>query len=170
MSHSGLTIFLDRDGVINRKRVGDYVKNWAEFEFLPMAKEALYLLTKASHRLIVVTNQRGVARGLMTERDVSEIHDRMRAELDLVGARIAGVYCCFHDVGQCNCRKPGTGLLLRATNDFPDIALPQAVMIGDSPSDMEAGARVGCRTIFIGHDARYACAESLHAAATHYLV
>lgn len=144
------TVFLDRDGVINRKRLeGDYVKCWTEFEFLPKAKDALRLLTEAGWRLIVVTNQRGIARGLMTESDLREIHQRMQAELTAVGASIAAIYYCPHEEGQCDCRKPRPGMLLQAKQDYPDIDFVRSVVIGDSLTDLEAGARLGCRAILI---------------------
>lgn len=144
------TVFLDRDGVINRRLPGDYVKSWDEFEFLPRAQEALALLTAAGLRLIVVTNQRGIARGLMTTADLHAIHRRMLDELAAAGAHVAAVYYCPHDRNECECRKPKIGLLLRARRDFPVIDFARAVVIGDTPSDIEAGKRAGCRTIFVG--------------------
>lgn len=144
------TIFLDRDGVINRKLDEDYVKHWGEFEFLPGAKEALKILTEKNYRLIVVTNQRGIARGWMTEDDLHKIHARMMAELLDAGAEITAIFCCPHDKDQCDCRKPKTGMFLLAQRHYPDLDFAQSVLIGDSASDMEAGKGVGCRTIFIG--------------------
>jgi D-glycero-D-manno-heptose 1,7-bisphosphate phosphatase len=158
------TIFLDRDGVINRKRDDDYVKRWSEFEFLPRVQEALQLLTQAGARLIIVTNQRGIARGWMTEADLHDIHARMQTELEAAGARIAAIYYCPHDKDQCDCRKPGVGLFLQAQRDFPDLEFAKAVLIGDSASDMEAGAKLGCRHILLGDDAAYECAASLYEA------
>jgi D-glycero-D-manno-heptose 1,7-bisphosphate phosphatase len=162
------TIFLDRDGVINRKRDDDYVKHWGEFEFLPGVKEALTTLTAKNYRLIVVTNQRGVARGWMTEAAVQHVHEQMLAAI--TPARIAAIYYCPHDNDQCDCRKPKPGLLLQAQRDFPDIVFAASVLIGDSLSDMAAGAALGCRNIFIGADANYECAASLSDAVTKYLL
>jgi D-glycero-D-manno-heptose 1,7-bisphosphate phosphatase len=142
------TIFLDRDGVINRKRDDDYVKHWGEFEFLPGVKEALQMLTERNYRLIVVTNQRGIARGWMTEADVHDVHARMLAAI--APARIAAIYYCPHDRDQCDCRKPKTGMFRQAQRDFPDIEFARSVVIGDSASDLEAGATLGCHTIYIG--------------------
>ncbi len=150
-------IFLDRDGVINRKRPeGDYVKCWEEFEFLPQAKDALRFLTRAGYRVIVVTNQRGIARGLMMEHDVDRVHGRMMAELTRAGAEITAIYYCPHEEGQCGCRKPRPGLFWRAKHDFPDIDFTRSLMIGDSLSDMEVGARLGCRSILIAEPSRAA--------------
>lgn len=144
------TVFLDRDGVINRKRPeGEYVKCWKEFEFLRKAKEALRLLKEAGLRLVIVTNQRGIARGFMTEVDLSEIHSRMQAELVAASASVDAIYYCPHDEGACDCRKPRVGMFLQAQEDFPDIDFGSSVVIGDSLLDMEAGARLGCETILI---------------------
>jgi D-glycero-D-manno-heptose 1,7-bisphosphate phosphatase len=139
------TVFLDRDGVLNRKRPeGQYVTRWEEFEFLPRAAEGLHLLQEAGLRLIVVTNQRGVALGRLSEADLEAIHRRMAGELAQAGVRLAAVYHCPHDRGRCDCRKPGTGLFLRAQADFPDTDFGQSAVVGDSLSDLEAAARLDC--------------------------
>lgn len=156
------TIFLDRDGVINRKLDDDYVKHWGEFEFLPGVKEALQILTEKNYRLIVVTNQRGIARGLMTMDDLMEIHGRMMAELLEAGAHITTILCCPHDKDQCDCRKPKTGMFLYAQRQLPNIDFAKSVMIGDSASDMEAGRQAGCRTIFIGERVAAATSDPQH--------
>lgn len=146
------TVFLDRDGVINRKQPnGDYVKCWEEFEFLPRVPEALRLLKKAGLRIIVVTNQRGVARGVMTEDDLKEIHRRMLAELARFQASIDAIYYCPHEEGTCDCRKPQDGLFRQAQRDFPDIDFVNSAVIGDSLVDMEVGSRLGCVTILIAN-------------------
>jgi len=146
------TVFLDRDGVINRKPLeGDYVKCWEEFEFLPRAPEALRLLKEAGIRVIIVTNQRGIARGLMTERNLEEIHKRMLAELARVQASVDAIYYCPHEEGVCDCRKPRVGLFRQAQQDFQDIDFANSAVIGDSLKDMEAGTQLGCLTIFIAN-------------------
>lgn len=162
------TIFLDRDGVINRKLDDDYVKNWNEFEFLPSVKDALKILAEKNYRLIVVTNQRGVARGWMSEADVQAVHAQMVTEL--APAQIAAIYCCPHNNNQCDCRKPKTGMFLQAQRDFPDIDFAKSVLIGDSLSDMEAGAKLGCRNILIGENPNYDCATSLYEAVVKYVL
>lgn len=164
------TVFLDRDGVINRQRKGDYVKSWAEFEFLPGAKVALRLLAEAEYRIVVVTNQRGVARGFLTESDLAAIHDQMVEEARLAGGSIAAVYYCPHEIGQCGCRKPANGLFLEAQHDFADIVFSQSTVIGDSPADIEAGQSLGCRTIFIGESDQYPCAATLYQAVVTFLL
>ncbi len=175
------TIFLDRDGVINRKLENDYVKNWSEFEFLAGVKEALIQLTAAQHRLIIITNQRGISRGIMSELDVQNVHQKLRSELAVYGANISGIYHCPHDNHQCSCRKPDVGMFLNAQKDFPEIDFKQSVMIGDSVTDLEAGSRVGCATIFINPSSKLLIpdplsfnllgeAESLIEATTKYLL
>jgi D-glycero-D-manno-heptose 1,7-bisphosphate phosphatase len=143
-------VFLDRDGVINRLRKDDYVKCWEEFEFLPDAQEALRLLADAYLRVIVVTNQRGVALGLLSERELAAVHDRMLDEIEQSGGHVSAVYYCPHEIGACDCRKPDIGLFLEAQRDFSDIDFSQSFVIGDSASDLAAGARLGCATVLIG--------------------
>jgi histidinol-phosphate phosphatase family protein len=143
-------VLLDRDGVINRKaQEDDYVKNWGEFEFLPGAVEALALLTSNDYDIHIITNQRGIARGLMSQADVDEIHRKMREELEKHGAKIGGIYVCPHgENDNCDCRKPKPGLLFRAASDY-DFNLTKAVVIGDKESDMQAGQAAGCKTLLV---------------------
>jgi D-glycero-D-manno-heptose 1,7-bisphosphate phosphatase len=145
------TVFLDRDGVINRKPPeGDYVERWEQFEFLPGAIAALAALSSAGIRTIVVTNQRGVALCRMTMADVDEIHRRMQAELAAHGAECAAVLVCPHDKGTCDCRKPGLGLFLQAQALMPEIEMSRSVVIGDSATDLLAGYRLGCPSFLVG--------------------
>jgi D-glycero-D-manno-heptose 1,7-bisphosphate phosphatase len=163
MKTSAETVFLDRDGVINRKAPdGHYVTCWEEFAFLPGAKDALRLIKRHGYRVIVVTNQRGIARRMMTEQDLQQIHAQMVTELAQAGVPIDALYYCPHEVGQCFCRKPQTGLFWRAKGDFPDINFPCSLLMGDSLSDMEAGTQLGCRNILIAEPSR---AQSLLARA-----
>lgn len=164
------TVFLDRDGVINRRLPDDYVKSWSEFEILPGVLEALRLLTQAGCRLVVITNQRGIATGKMTLEDLSDIHFRLMNLVKDSGAKLDAVYFCPHDKDVCDCRKPGIGMFLQAKRDFPDIDFASSVMVGDSLSDVEAGAKAGCDTVFIGSDPSYKCASSLLEAVTSLLL
>ena len=144
------TVFLDRDGTINVKAPeGDYVKSWEEFEFLPGAAEAVRALREPGRRVVIVTNQRGIALGRMSEDDLADIHTRM---LEVTGP-VDAIYHCPHDDGECDCRKPRPGMLLRAAAEIPGVDLANATMIGDSDSDVEAGRAVGANTIRIGADA-----------------
>ena len=154
------TVFLERDCVVHPQAGGDPVR-WADFEFRPGAKEALRRLSARQIRLIIVTNQQGITRGRVTEAELEDFHRGMVSELGREGARIDGVYYCPHDEGECACRKPRTGLFLRAQGDFPDIEFERAAVVGDSLHDVEAGARLGCRTILVGDGERAAAvAES----------
>ena len=147
-------VFLDRDGVINRKRPeGDYVKSWEEFEFLPGVFEALRTLKQHGFRVIVTTNQRGVSLGKLVENDLRMIHDRMRAELLSAGCTLDAIYYCPHDYHSCTCRKPEIGLFLQAQRDFPDIDFSRCFVVGDSEVDMEAATRLGCKKVLIGDGA-----------------
>ncbi len=139
--------FLDRDGVINRKPPeGQYVTRWEEMQFLPGVAEAIALLTGASFCVIVVSNQRCVAKGLLTVPELELIHHRMCQELALAGAVITEVYYCPHEMQPpCSCRKPAPGMLLAAAHAH-EIDLTASWMIGDSDVDMEAGRNAGCST------------------------
>lgn len=140
-------VFLDRDGLINRKAAEhDYVKCLNEFFFLPDVPEAIARLNRAGYLVFVVTNQRGIARGLMSAADLQSIHEKMCAELQSCGAHIDGIYVCPHDIGQCHCRKPDIGLFLQAERDF-QIDKAGSWMVGDSDSDVEAGKRYGVMTV-----------------------
>ena len=142
--------FLDRDGVINVKASEhDYIKKPSEFVFLPMAKEAIRLLNQAGYKVIVISNQRGIARNLMTIEDLKAIHHYMCLSLDEVGANIDSIYVCPHDKGCCSCRKPGIGLFLQAEKVYL-VDKERSWMIGDSKSDIEAGIKYGVKTIKIG--------------------
>lgn len=145
-------VFLDRDGVINKKAPkGDYIKNWEEFKFLPGVKSAIKKLNKEGFLVIIVSNQRGIARCVMTDDDLAEIHSKMIQELEKVGAVINGIYYCPHDINDnCDCRKPEAGLLFKAAKDF-GINLRLSWMIGDSKSDIEAGKKAGCKTILVNN-------------------
>jgi len=140
--------FLDRDGVINQKAPteDEYITRWEELQILPGVVEAITLLNRASFRVIVVSNQRCVAKGLLTAGDLDSIHQRMCSELGALGAQVDGVYYCPHEEQPpCNCRKPEPGMLFAAAGDH-QLDLNSSWMIGDSEKDVEAGRRAGCRT------------------------
>jgi D-glycero-D-manno-heptose 1,7-bisphosphate phosphatase len=156
------TVFLDRDGVINRKAPeGEYVTCWEDFEFLPGAIEALRLLTEAGKRIVLVTNQRCIARGMLTEDGLQELHHRMLREA--APARIDAMYHCPHEYDACDCRKPYPGLLLQAKRDLPDIEFESSVMVGDSESDVVAGHRAGCQTVLISETPAEGSIATFHA-------
>ena len=136
------TVFLDRDGVINRNR-SDYVKSWGEFSFLPGARRAIAQLTSAGYRIIIITNQACVGKGILTRSALDDLHQRMLREIGLAGGRIETILYCPHrsDEG-CRCRKPAPGLLLRARDEY-GVDLRQAIVVGDSVTDMRAAAAAG---------------------------
>lgn len=142
--------FLDRDGVINRKAPeGQYVTRWEDFHLLPGVVEGIAELNHAGLPVIVVTNQRCVAKGLLTEAALEELHRRMSEQLAKAGVRIDAIYYCPHEVeSRCRCRKPAPGMLLDAA-DAHGIDLGASWMIGDSQIDIEAGRNAGCRTALL---------------------
>jgi D-glycero-D-manno-heptose 1,7-bisphosphate phosphatase len=145
------TLFLDRDGVINKRLIDDYVKKWDEFEFLPGVLESIKKLSHVFGRLIIVTNQQGVGKGLMTENVLDEIHDKMIKEIKKAGGMIDAVYYC-HKLKDAvdNCRKPGVKMFETAVSNFPDIKSEKSVMVGDSESDIEFGKNAKMFTVYIG--------------------
>jgi D-glycero-D-manno-heptose 1,7-bisphosphate phosphatase len=144
------TVFLDRDGVLNEKMPeGRYVTSWDEFHLLPGVPEAIARLNRAGVRVVVVSNQRGIALGLYTIADVEAIHASLQNLLKTRDAHVDAFYFCPHDKQQCNCRKPLPGMFEQAAAQFPGIAAATSVMIGDSFSDIEFGHRLGMKTVFI---------------------
>jgi D-glycero-D-manno-heptose 1,7-bisphosphate phosphatase len=139
--------FLDRDGVINQKAPQDqYITRWEEMQLLPGVVEAIALLNRAGFLVIVVTNQRCVAKGLITAAELDTIHEQLRNALARWGARLDGVYYCPHELQPpCACRKPRPGMLLEAARAH-DVDLRASWMIGDSDRDVEAGKSAGCKT------------------------
>ena len=141
-------IFLDRDGVINANRP-DHVKSWDEFVFLPNALAALRKLTASDFRVIVTTNQAAIARGLVAEETVRDIHTRMIAAVERAGGRIDAVYFCpHHPDDKCGCRNPQPGLFVQAARDS-DIDLARSFVIGDAFSDVAAALAIGAQPILV---------------------
>jgi histidinol-phosphate phosphatase family protein len=143
------TLLLDRDGVINRQKEGSYIFHPGEFVFLPGVLPAMAQLAGLFRTILVITNQRGVGKGLMTEAALHEVHAHMRRETEAAGGRIDGIYYCTDTDLNSACRKPNTGMARDAVRDFPECELTRSVMIGNSMSDMQFGRNVGAYTIFI---------------------
>ena len=143
------TLFLDRDGVVNKLRPNDYVKCWEEFEFLPGILDALAQWNRHFKHIFIVTNQRGVGKGVMTEVDLELIHERMMREIESHGGRIDRIYYCTA-LGNEDCnRKPNIGMALQAQEEFLDIDFNRALMIGDSESDMQFAMNVGMKGLLL---------------------
>ncbi len=144
------TLFLDRDGVINERLIGDYVKSPEEFRFIDGVPEAIAEFTKLFGRVIIVTNQQGIGKGHMTEEDLGLIHDVMMRGIEAAGGRISKIYHCPHlEKEKSAFRKPNTGMALQAQKDFPGIDFKKSVMVGDGLHDMEFGRRLGMLCVFI---------------------
>ena len=143
------TLFLDRDGVINKKKDNDYVKNWEEFLFIDRSVDAISFLSKLFGKIIIVTNQRGVGKGVMTEFDLILIHQKMVRFIEKKSGRIDKIYYCTCVSDNAECRKPNIGNALKSKSDFPDIDFKKSVIAGDSLSDMIFGKKTGMTRILI---------------------
>ena len=137
------TLFLDRDGVINRWLPGDYVRSWDQFAFLPGILESLRKWASHFKRIIIVSNQRGVGKGKMTQEELEAVHARMRAEIAAAGGRIDAIYTCSELDKDHPLRKPQTGMFDQARRDFPDIIPARSLMLGDSEYDRAFAANCG---------------------------
>lgn len=145
------TLFLDRDGVINKRLPGDYVKTLEEFEFLDGVTAAMKILSGIFGKIVIVTNQQGIGKGLYTENDLGIIHHYLVDEIEKHGGRIDRIYFSPH-LASANhhTRKPAIGMALAAQNDFPEISFSRSVIVGDSLNDMEFGRSAGMKTVFVG--------------------
>jgi histidinol-phosphate phosphatase family protein len=163
-------VFLDRDGTINERIIDGYVTNKLAFKFIKDAKRAIKLLNDEGFITVLITNQRGIAKGLMTENDLEEIHSFMQNELAQLGAKIDMIFYCPHDIlDNCDCRKPRAGLIFKALNELErdgvNINVPK-YFIGDTDSDMQTAKNAGIIGLKIGLDSEF---KNLLAAAR-YLV
>ena len=141
-------VFLDRDGVLNKNK-DDYVKHISELEIFPFISESIKKLQSVGFKIIVITNQSAINRGLITEKHLNEIHEKIQSFLIQHNAKIDYFYYCPHTPTEnCSCRKPKSGLLLKAIDDF-SIDVNNSWFIGDRDSDIQAGESVGCKTLKI---------------------
>jgi D-glycero-D-manno-heptose 1,7-bisphosphate phosphatase len=147
---SDWSLFLDRDGVINKKRENDYVKCWEEFFFIPGSVEAIASFSKKFNFIGLVTNQKGVGLGLMTELDLNDIHLNMLKATQKSGGRIDEIFYCTDVDDNSNNRKPKIGMAIKAKNKFPRIDFTKSIMVGDQLSDMEFGRNAGMINVFLG--------------------
>jgi len=143
------TLFLDRDGVINVENVGSYITDWNDFKFCEGTLQALRKLNEVFGRIVVVTNQRGVEKGVMSKDIMKEIHANMINSVADEGGRIDKVYACTAVDDADHNRKPNTGMAMQAKEDFPEIDFQRSVMVGNSVSDMEFGKRLAMHTVFL---------------------
>lgn len=143
------TLFIDRDGVINHEKKDEYILNWNEFRFYDGVKEAFKTFSKKFGKVIIISNQRGVGRQLMTEDDLLDIHRNMQAMIEEAGGRIDNIYYCTSTDSKHICRKPNPGMAFLAKKDIPAIDLSRAIMVGNKPSDMLFGRYAGVYTVFV---------------------
>ncbi|HEU5350629.1 MAG TPA: HAD family hydrolase [Terracidiphilus sp.] len=144
------TVFLDRDGVLNRKMPeGEWVTSPAELSVLPGAPAAVARLNRAGLLVLVVTNQRAIARGRLSPEGLERIHAALQSALRPDGAHIDAFFHCPHDSDECGCRKPLTGMFDQARRQFPQVDAATSVMIGDSLSDLQFGKSLGMLTLLL---------------------
>lgn len=142
------TLFLDRDGVINYKLENRYVTRASEFKFIVGAENAIKKLSKVFNRILIVTNQQGISKGIMSENNLETIHQFMQNQLSGSEKFIEKIYFCPHLASySCNCRKPNIGMLEQAKIDFPLIDISKSYLVGDSDTDIAAGKRFGLKTV-----------------------
>ena len=148
-------IFIDRDGVINEDPIGDYVKRWEDFRFIPGTVDALKRLSQSGFDVVIISNQAGIGDGVYSEKTLQEITRNMLAALKKGGVNVRAVYYCLHGKeANCDCRKPKTGLFKKAAADIK-FDPRETFFIGDKLSDVHAGHSFGLRTLFVltGHGA-----------------
>ena len=146
------SLFLDRDGVINERLPGDYIKEWDEFRFLPGVLDAMAILSLHFRRIFIVTNQAGIEKELLTHEKLKFIHDQMMEIILYHGGRVDEIYYCpFKADLDPLCRKPNPGMALEAHKDYPEINFSKCLMVGDSDSDMAFGNNLGMKTILVGN-------------------
>ncbi|PID93989.1 MAG: phosphatase [Bacteroidetes bacterium] len=144
------TLFLDRDGVINRRIPGGYVRSLEEFELLPGALDALVFFASFFARIFIVSNQQGVGKGVMTSADVDRIHAHLKEQVLLRGGRVDGIYYCpALATEKAICRKPSPGMALQAKRTYPEVDFRRSVMAGDSLSDLIFARDLGMVPLFI---------------------
>lgn len=143
------TLLLDRDGTINVHIIGDYVRKWADFEFIPGALDALAKFAKHFKYIFIVTNQRGIGKGKYSDADLADIHERMCVEIEKAGGRIDKIYYCSALTQEDIRRKPGRGMFDDILRDYPDVCPSRCLMVGDSDSDMEFARNCGIDGVLV---------------------
>jgi len=143
-------LFLDRDGVINKRIPDDYISKWSDFIFLPHVLDSLKIFASYFRKIIIVTNQQGIGKGIMTEIELKDIHDKLITTVEKNGGRIDAIYYCpqLKDEKD-NCRKPSLKMATKAQNDFPQIDFSKSIMIGDTYTDMLFAKNAGMHRVLI---------------------
>lgn len=150
-------VFLDRDGIINRSPGSGWVERPEDFHILPGFPEVLRLIRQRGYESVVITNQRGVSLGKLSEADLRAIHDKLLATLRAEGLDLLDIYVCIHERGHPD-RKPGPGMILKAAEQH-GLDLSRSWMIGDQESDVEAGRNAGCKTIRVAENIEHTAAD-----------
>jgi D-glycero-D-manno-heptose 1,7-bisphosphate phosphatase len=143
------TLFLDRDGVINHESETDYIRNWDSFIFYPGVPDSFKVFKQAFNRIFIVTNQKGVGKGVMTEDELIKINVNLEKAIVQAGGHIDKIYYCTALENENPCRKPNNGMALKAREEFPEVDFQRSVMVGNTMSDMKFGKSLGMLTIFI---------------------
>lgn len=144
------TLFLDRDGVINKHIIGDYVRTIEQFEVLPGVYDFISDASQIFSRIVIITNQQGVGKGLMTKNDLDRIHETFMRNVEERGGRVDSVFACCHlQTENCECRKPKPGLAFQAKDAFPEIDFTRTIMIGDSESDKAFAQNANIHFMFV---------------------
>lgn len=153
-------LFLDRDGVINVERKNDYAKNISEFVFETNVCKAISILARKFDKIFIVTNQRGVGRGVMTEKDLSSVHTYMLDEIRKEDGDITQIYTCFDINADSINRKPNIGMGFKALEEYPDVDFSASVLVGNSQSDIDFGNKLGMYTVLVGE--KYEPEDKIH--------
>ncbi len=146
---TSFTLFIDRDGVLNHEKFEDYILNWMEFQFYDTTIEALAILSPLFKKIILVTNQKGVGKGVMSVADLETIHFNMLQAINKGGGRIDQIFYCPDLDNDSYNRKPNPGMAFQATEKYPEIDLSKSIMIGNRISDMGFGRNAGMHTVFL---------------------
>lgn len=146
---SSWTLFLDRDGVLNQEKKEDYIRNKNEFIFYEGIPTAIGKLSAVFQTIVIVTNQKGVGKGWMSEDDLKDIHAYMLAEIETAGGRINKIYYCTDLDNNSPNRKPNPGMAFLAKADYPQIDFSKSIMVGNKMSDMQFGRAAGIHTVFV---------------------
>lgn len=148
-TNNNWTLFLDRDGVLNHDKANDYIRNWDEFRFYDQTLEAMSVLATLFDRILLVTNQKGVGKELMTVEDLENIHSNMQSQINAAKGRIDRLYYCSDLSDDSPNRKPNPGMAHLAKQDFPDIDFSRSIIVGNRLSDMAFGRNAGMHTVFV---------------------